>query len=130
AGCTSSSGTITCTVSVSTSAGADVFSATTYDQPNGKGNVLGLGNVTVNAAANTTTIAPTTLAAASIGSVAVSVPMNVPEGVAATLPVVVVAKDTNGNTIIGSYASAITLSLTDASKATTLSATSLADSTS
>lgn len=129
AGCTTGSAGLTCTVNVSAPGGSDVFTVTTFAQPNAQGTPLGAGNVSVTAQPGQTTTAPTTLSG-TVAAVSLSVPQVVPEGQTATVPVVLQAKDANGNVILGTYNAPITLTLTDASGHTKISATSVADSTS
>lgn len=127
-GCTSAPAGLTCQVSVSAPAGSDVFTVTSYSAPNAGGTVLGSGSVAVTATPGQTTVAPTTLTG-TVASVAISIAQSVPAGVNGTVPVTIVAKDSSGNAIIGTYASPITLSDTDASGQTSLSATAVPDST-
>lgn len=123
-GCTTTSTTLTCQVTAQAPAGTDKFSVVTYSQPSEAGNLLGAGALVVNVVAGQTAQAPATLTG-TVTSIAVTVVGSVPEGMATTLPVQVVAKDSKGYTIIGTYANPITLADSDTSGSTTLSATSL-----
>jgi hypothetical protein len=127
--CSTSSGTLTCTVSMQVPAGSDTFTVVMYPQPDAKGTALATGTLAVSAAAGQTVNAPATLTG-TVASVQLSLPSSiVPEGVATAIPVTLVAKDANGNAIVGSYLNPITLTDTDASKATSLSSTTVSDST-
>ncbi len=123
-GCTTTATTLTCQVTAQAPAGNDKFSVVTYSQPNESGNLLGAGALIVNVVAGQTAQAPATLTG-TVTNIAVTVVGSVPEGMATTLPVQVVAKDSKGYTIIGTYANPITLADSDTSGSTTLSATSL-----
>jgi len=65
----------------------------------------------------------------AIASIAISVSGDIPVGVSGSIPVTIVAKDVNGNTITGTYSNPITLTDTDASAQTSVSATSIPDTT-
>ncbi len=123
-GCTTTSTTLTCQVTAQAPAGNDSFSVLTYAQPNDSGSVIGEGALAVAVVAGQTAQAPATLTG-TIASIAVTVVGSVPEGVATALPVQVVAKDSDGNTIIGTYSNPITLVDSDTSGATSLSVKSL-----
>ena len=126
-GCTVGASTLTCQFTESVPAGTDSFSVLTYSQPNENGNLLGGGSLDVDVIGGQTVQAPATLTG-TVASIAVSVVGSVPEGVATALPVDVVAKDGNGNTIIGNYSNPISLADSDTSGATVLSVKSLSTS--
>lgn len=127
-GCSTSNNTLTCTANVPGIAGSDLFTVTSYPQSDAKGTPIASGTVQVDTTAGSTTTAPVTLSGA-IASIALSIQgVGVP-GISATLPLAVIAKDANGATIMGTYTSPITLTNSDTSGATTLSKTSLKDST-
>ena len=123
-GCTTSSTTLTCQFSEQEPAGSDGFSVLTYSQQNQAGGALGGGSMDVNVTAGQTVQAPATLTG-TVASISVAVVGSVPEGVATSLPLDVVAKDSGGNTIIGTYSNPIALIDSDTSGATSLSVKSL-----
>lgn len=127
-GCTATSSTITCDVTVIGEAGTDAFTLTSYPQPNAKGTAIATGTASVNSVAGQTVTAPVTLAG-TIASVALQITGTYVAGQSATIPVSVVAKDASGAQIMGTYTTPITISDSDTSGATALSATSVADST-
>lgn len=124
--CTTTPAQTSCTASVTVPAGNDVMQVKTYAQPDAAGAMTGEGNLTLQAAAGGSYTEPTvtggTVAKISVATFGV-------EGVAGTYPVVVTAYDSNGNAIIGSYASPITVADSDTTTNTSLSATTLSDST-
>ncbi len=123
-GCTASSTTLTCLFSAQEPAGSDGFSVLTYSQQNQAGGTLGGGSMNVNVTAGQSVQAPATLTG-TVASISVAVVGSVPEGVATSLPLDVVAKDSSGNTIIGTYNNPIALVDSDTSGATSLSVKSL-----
>ena len=127
-GCSAANGTLTCTANVPGIAGSDLFTVTSYPQSDAKGTAIASGTVQVSTTAGTTTTAPVTLTG-TIASIAVSVQGVAVPGVSSTLPVVVIAKDAKGATIMGTYTSPVTLADSDTSGVTTLSKTSLLSST-
>lgn len=127
-GCTSANNALTCTASVPGIAGTDVFTITSYSQPDAKGTAIASGNAQVTTSAGTTTDAPVTLSG-SVASITLSFPGIGVLGQAGTLPLLVIAKDTKGATIMGTYSTPITLADSDASGATKLSTTTVNDST-
>ncbi len=127
AACTPAVNPTSCTFTVQAPVGTDVFTITTYAQANEQGAPTGSGSVTVTATAGQTTTAPTTLSG-TVASIELSLPTGVaPEGNTTTLPLTVVAKDANGNVIIGTFTNSITLTDADTSGQTTLSSTTLND---
>lgn len=127
-GCSTANNTLTCTASVPGVAGDDLYTVTSFPQPNAQGTAIASGTVQVTTTAGTTVTAPVTLSG-TIASIALSFQGIGIRGQAGTIPLVVIAKDANGATIMGTYASPITLADSDASGATKLSATTLSDST-
>jgi beta-glucanase (GH16 family) len=107
--------------------GNDVIEVRLYDQANGGGNMLAQGrtNATiVNGTANRVVL--------SIGGIVASIVLAVGEpvtaGTVSAIPLTVQAKDASGTAIIGSYASPISLVLSDASGSLALSQTTVGDS--
>jgi hypothetical protein len=126
-GCSNTGGTlVSCTVVVPAPVGSDVFSMTTYSQPNAAGNALSSASmISVTVASGVTNNVPLTLNPI-VASVVVTAPSFI-NGVAATAPVMVTAKDATGATIVapGSYQPAIALTNSDTSGSTTLSTTNV-----
>jgi hypothetical protein len=123
--CKSSSGAFTCTFTLGIQTGKNVpFLVTTYDKVNGGGNTLSVGRIAQTIVTGLNIIPITLSGVVSRIDVMLQNP-NPPAGVAAKIPIVVLARDTDGNIIVGpaSYESAITLSDTDKSGASVLSAT-------
>ena len=127
-GCSAANGTLTCTASVPGVAGSDVFTVTSYPQSDAKGTAIASGVVQVSTTAGSTTTAPVTLTG-TIASIVLSVQGVALPGVSTTLPVLVIAKDASGATIMGTYSNPITLTDSDTSGASTLSKTALQSST-
>ncbi|MGD1068098.1 MAG: hypothetical protein ABR975_14920, partial [Vulcanimicrobiaceae bacterium] len=120
----------TCTIPISVAAGTDTFTITAYDQPGGAGTVLASGNVQATIVAGQSTSVPVTL-----NGVMTTLQLGLqnaylPAGTAGTTSVIVQALDPDGNTIIGTYANAVTLSLADTSGVTSLSGNSVTGSSS
>ena len=117
----------TCSMTLSILPGTVTFTVSLYDANGGKGNVLSTAQTTTTITAG----APNRVALVFGGVVAALtvalVPGSVPAGNAASVPVVVQAKDAAGYTIVGSdpYANPIQLSNDDTSGATTLSSTTV-----
>jgi streptogramin lyase len=125
-----SGGGHTCTIPVSVATGTDTFTITAYDQPSGAGTVLASGSVQATIVAGQSTSVPVTLSGV-MTTLELSVQnAYLPAGTAGTTPVVVQALDPDGNTIIGNYASTVTLALADTSGVTSLSGTSVTSSSS
>lgn len=130
AGCTTSAGVLSCSETAYFPAGQQTLTLTLFDQQNGAGNQLSTASQQVTITAGTATNITVTLngvpSSATVllnGSAAASIP----QGVATSVPATVTAKDADGNIIMspGNYSSAITLSDSDTSGATTLSTTSV-----
>lgn len=127
-GCSTSSGTITCTVNVTAPVGNDTFAVTLYSGTNAGGSKLASGSVSATVSSTPTSV-PITLDGV-VDSVSISLGNTMPyAGSAVTIPVTVTAKDASGATIIspGGYSPAITLTNSDASGHTTLSPTTITD---
>jgi hypothetical protein len=123
--CRSSNGSTVCQFSLAISAGANqTFTVSAYDAANGTGKLLSSGSVTQTIGPGYNPILVTLSGAIASIAVAVQNP-NAPAGTAATLPLTVMAKDADGNVIVGpgNYSSQITLTDSDASGITALSAT-------
>ena len=127
-GCSTASGTLTCTVTVPGIAGTDVFTVISYPQADAKGTAIATGTAQVTTTAGSVTTAPVTLSG-TVASIALSVQGIGLLGQSGTLPIIAIAKDASGATIMGAYASPITVTDSDTTGATKLSATSLKDST-
>jgi len=124
--CTSASGGRTCSVPFTATNGNDTIAFTLYDAANAAGNVLGTGSATATGAG-----APFSVTVAIGGTVAKVVlsasPSTIVLGTSTTIAITINAEDSDGNTIIGSapFASPITLTDSDTSGSTTLSATAI-----
>ena len=125
-GCTAGSSQITCKFTMQVPAGSDDFFIQTFTQTGAQGAAEAQATVTANVLAGSTTPVDTTLSG-NIASVAISVD-SAPLGAEVKVPVVVQAKDANGNTIIGPYTTPIVLADSDSTH-TALSTTTLPDST-
>ena len=104
-------------------AGPDVFAFALYDGTNGTGNVLSSGSVTQTIVANAVNAVNATLNG-TVASVSLTVPsLTVKAGVATALPVIVNAKDADGNTIVGpgGYSVPVVLADSDTSGVTAIS---------
>ena len=129
--CTAATATVplTCTVSLYAPPGNDSFTVSLYSGLNGAGNLLSTATVAATVSATQTTNVPITLGGV-VAAIAVSVTSGnnlIPGGYATTLPVVVMAKDASGATIVGpgNYSNPITVTNADTSGVTTLSTTSV-----
>ena len=132
---TGSNGVQTCTITLPAPVGTYPITATTWDGTSGNGNQLGVANLTATITAGQTT--PVTVTFNGIvASVNILLEGNAPgttpiapclfaPGTNATCQVIVDAKDADGFHIMppGSFTTPITINNTDASGATTLSAT-------
>lgn len=126
AGCTSSNGAITCSVSASAPIGNDTFAVTLYSGTNATGSQLATGAVTAAIGYTPESVDITLDGVVDSLSIALGNPSPY-AGSAAIIPVTVIAKDASGATIIspGGYAQPITLEDTDTSGHTKLSAAAL-----
>ncbi len=127
-GCTATSAQLSCIVNVSAPAGTLIFTVSAYSGASGGGTLLATGNLSVTATAGQTVIAPTTIGG-TLAKIVVTVGGAAELGVSASIPVTVQGEDANGDTILGTYSSPITLTDTDASAQTSVSPTSIPDST-
>jgi streptogramin lyase len=125
--CTAATGGRNCTIGVTAPNGTDTFTVTAYDQQNGTGNAIAEGTMveTVSSTATSVNVAVT----GTIAKIAVALSNPYPTvGQPATSTVAVTGTDIDGNVVLGPYASPITLSDSDTTGATSLSATTLAGS--
>jgi streptogramin lyase len=128
-GCVASTGGgRSCTIGVNAPTGNDQFTVTAYDQPDGKGTVLATGTVAA-------TISSSSVATLNVAVSGVIVKLELalanpypPAGTASSTAVVVSGLDADGNTVLGKYASPISLKNADTSGATSLSASSVKQS--
>lgn len=127
-GCTATTAQLSCIINVSVPAGTLVFTVSAYSGASGGGTLVATGNLSVTAIAGETVNAPTTIGG-TLAKIVVSVGGAAELGVSASLPVTVQGEDSNGDTILGTYSSPITLTDTDASAQTSVSPTSVPDST-
>lgn len=123
----SSGGGRDCSASVVAPSGTDQFSLTAYDQSNATGNVVGQATVSQSVSATPTTV--NVSVSGTILKIAVSLANPYPPvGTAATTNVVVTGYDLNGNVVLGTYATPISLQDSDTSGATSLSTTTVTGS--
>ncbi|HTV93490.1 MAG TPA: hypothetical protein VMG98_12315 [Verrucomicrobiae bacterium] len=108
------SGQLSCAFNLSAPVGTLIYTVTVYNGTS----VIAEGNVSLTTTAGSTVSAPVTLSG-TVTKIVLSVESGV-EGVSATYPVTVQAEDSNGNTILGTYTSPITLTDTDASGSTSV----------
>lgn len=127
---TPSGGGLTCTLAVQALPGSDTFVVTTYDQPNNMydADVISTGSVgpvTISAqTSNTVNVVTSGVPTSFVMSVDNQYPT-----VAGTQAIHLLVLDADMNVIVGPYDTPVTLSDSDTSGATTLSATSVASST-
>jgi hypothetical protein len=126
--CQQTSTQLSCVANVTAPAGTLVYTIAVFSGTNGGGTQIGAGNLSVTLAANGTVTAPLTLSG-TVAKLVVSISGAAELGNASSVPVTVQAEDANGDTILGTYSSAVTLTDTDASGQTSLSATNIASST-
>jgi virginiamycin B lyase len=127
-----STGALTCSDTVFLPTGSQTLTISLYDQLNGQGDQLSTASTTVQVAPSAVTPISLTLNGV-VASVTVllgepaSATMNIPEGVATSLPVWVDAYDAKGNLIMapGNYSSPIPLADSDTSGATSLNVSSV-----
>lgn len=123
-----SGGGRTCTIGVNAPTGNDQFTIIAYDQPNGAGNPIAQGTVGATVSSQASTVNVTV--SGTIAKIAVSLSNPYPPvGTATTVNVAVTGYDVDGSAVLGAYPSAVTLSSSDTSGATSLSATTVANST-
>ncbi|HUA09738.1 MAG TPA: hypothetical protein VMA98_10730 [Candidatus Acidoferrales bacterium] len=119
---------LTCDFTIPAPVGTLVYTIQVFSTSGASGTPIAEGNLSVTTTAGTTASAPVTTTG-TIAKIVLSVSDAAEEGVAGNVPVVIQAEDSNGYTILGTYNTAITLSDTDASAQTSLSATNIPDST-
>jgi hypothetical protein len=116
--CTVLNGQTSCVVNVTAPTGTLIFTIATYTAANGGGTLIAEGNVSVTTQNGQTVSAPTTLSG-TVAKVVLFVSSSV-AGAPASVPITVEAQDANGNTILGTYTSAITLVDIDSSGQTSI----------
>lgn len=117
-----------CTIAATAPAGNDQFTITAYDQPNAAGNAIAQATIAATVSSQATTINVTV--SGTIVKIALSLSNPYPAvGTSATANVVVTGYDVDGNAVLGAYPSPVKLQDSDATGATSLSATSVTDST-
>jgi hypothetical protein len=126
-GCSAVSNGTQCTLFVKAPVGNDTFLISTFDASNATGNELSTASVTqtiVAGQANAINVTLDGVVATIVLSLQSAAP---PEGAPATIGITVMAKDADGNTIIGpgSFDNTISLSDADSSGTTKLSTTSV-----
>lgn len=123
AACTAAAGGRSCSVPLSALPGLATFTFSLYDAAAGAGKLLGSGTATFTVVAGTPFVVPVTLNGV-VSSVSVTLPTAFNAGVASSLPVIVTAKDPDGNTIIapGNYTTPIALTNSDTTGTFKLSA--------
>ena len=128
AGCAGSP--LVCTVSVSAPTASDVFAITTFNAANGTGSVLATGNVFQKITSTSTTVKITL--AGTPKAIVLALKTTTPRecNPATTIPLFVMVKDSSANIIIGSYGETVTLSDSDTSGKTSLSLSSVSNSSS
>ena len=126
AACTAAAGGRSCSVPLSALPGLATFTFSLYDAAGGAGKLLGSGTATFTVVAGTPFVVPVTLNGV-VSSVTVTLPTAFSAGAASSLPVVVMAKDPDGNTIIapGNYTTPIALTNSDTTGTFKLSATTV-----
>lgn len=119
-GCEQSSTQLSCVINVSAPVGALIYTLTVYSAAGGAGTSLGAGNLAVTTITGATVVAPATLTG-TVTKIAVFAGVAA-LGARAVVPITVQAEDAHGNTVLGTYTNPVTLSDTDASDQTSLSA--------
>lgn len=125
--CTSGSSGLTCTLALTAPPGNDLFTIVTYDTPNLAGNPISDGTLTANIVsgqANSISI----VTGGVVDNIAATVDNPYPAPSATTIPVRTIAADPDGYIIVGPFDTALTVSDSDTSGATTPSVTSIPDS--
>jgi hypothetical protein len=116
--CTVVNGQTSCVVNVTAPPGTLIFTIATYTAANGGGTLIAEGNVSVTTQNGQTVSAPATLSG-TVAKVVLAVGSAV-AGVSAGVPITVEAQDANGNTILGTYSSPLTLVDIDSSGQTSI----------
>lgn len=127
-GCTSSGGTISCSIPVPAQAGTDVYAVTMFAGTNATGATLSSGQATANIVAGQLNTVPVTMNGV-VSKVALSLGSPMTTGSVTKVPLIVTAQDPSGATIIGGapFTQPITLTSNDTSGHTTVSPTSVPD---
>jgi streptogramin lyase len=116
-----------CTVNVVAPNGSDQFTLTAYDQPNAGGNAIAQATIQATISAQPTTV--NVAVAGTIAKLAIALSNQYPPvGAATTVNVTVTALDADGNAVLGAYGTPISLQDSDTSGATSLSAITIASS--
>lgn len=128
-GCSANNGGTVCSLAFSAAVGSATIGVKAYDAASGGGNLLSQGTVTQ------TLVAGTNVVPVIMGGVTASLSVSAPAinaGTAGTTPVVVQAKDADGNTIVGpgNYSTPVTVTDGDTSGITTLAVNGTAEGTS
>lgn len=119
---------VSCSGTVQAPIGSDTFTVILYDRLNGTGNILSQGSTTATIVAGTANSVSASFSGV-IKTVAISSSSpNVTKGTSSTVPLSVLALDPDGHVIVGTYTTPITLSNSDTTASTTLSATSISSS--
>jgi streptogramin lyase len=128
AGCTTTAtGATQCVITLAVPAGQQSFTIATYDAANGAGHLLSTAAVTFTIVQNATNTIAIVLNGVVATAKVVLATTSVVAGTAAVIPVTVAAYDAAGNIIVGPgmYSTPITLTNSDTSGVTTLSATQI-----
>ena len=125
-GCSVTSSGLACVVIVATQDGAQTFVLTAYDGRDGSGNALSTATIPVPPMTGDRTDVPVTLDGI-VRTVTFSLQGTFVQGVPATLPLLVIAKDAAGATIVspGAYTVPLALRNSDAAGSFTLSTASV-----
>jgi streptogramin lyase len=123
-------GSRTCSVGINATAGNDVFTVTAYDGPNGTGDVLSSGEVSATIATSNQTVVKVAMDGTPVAILLSLQSPYLSAGTTASTNVIVQELDAQGNTIMGTYAQAVTLKDADTSGATQLSSPTIASSSS
>jgi hypothetical protein len=114
----------TCSITLNAPVGTDTFVITTWDGPNGTGNQLSTATTVATVVQNATNTIAVALGGVVASATVILGSGSVPAGTAATVSVTVAAYDAQQNLIIGpgNYSSPVTLTNSDTSGVTHLSA--------
>ena len=128
-GCSSTNGAVVCSFAFTAPVGTATIGVKAYDAPNGGGNLLSQGAVTQ------TLVAGSNVVPVALGGVTASLAVSaaaIAAGTAGATPVIVQAKDADGNVIVGpgNYSSPITVADADTTGITTLSVNGTSEGTS
>lgn len=125
--CQSTSGALKCSVAVNAPPGTDTFAVNLYDEASSAtADIIATGSLTQTITANTSnTISITTEGVPAIAILG-STNLYPAVGTVATIPIATQITDADGDVIIGSYSTPVTVTNSDASGATVLSKTVIA----